>query len=160
MSADYQPFSQKQRQINPNSLANLNKFVPGQSGNPGGVRKGTVFISECYKRLSSLPLAELEVYEPVNVAEAIALRQVKDALGKTKEVEALPAVKEITDRTEGKAPQRIEVSAEVTVTIAQISEFRAYILRAVDGAEDKRLAIAELLALPEAEFVQAISAGV
>jgi len=121
MSADVQSsVSEKQRYIHPNSLANLNKFQSGESGNPGGVRKGQVFVSECYKRLILLAPDELDGYEPVNVAEEIALRQIKDARGSSPLTPSLPAVKEITDRTEGKAPQRVDITSDVNVNVVQV----------------------------------------
>jgi hypothetical protein len=84
------------------------QFKPAVSGNPGGVRKGTVFVSECHKRLLLLSPDEFADYEPANVAEAIALKQIRNAMETEEALIALPSVKEVTDRTEGKAPQTIK----------------------------------------------------
>ena len=92
-----------QRRIHENSLANLNRFQPGQSGNPGGRPRGIPRLSNCYERLLRMSVEELQQFRPANAAEAMALRQVAAAIYG---VDALPAVKEITDRTEGKAIQR------------------------------------------------------
>lgn len=102
MSSD---IAEKQRRIHPNSLLNLRPFEPGRSGNPGGVRKGTVFVSECYKMLMSLPLDQLQTFKPANAAEAAALRQVYTSIYGQ---DALSSLKEITDRLEGKAPQLVK----------------------------------------------------
>lgn len=108
MSADSSEEQKKNgRGGHPNSIAagtrNLIPYKPGQSGNPGGVRRGTVFISEAYKRLLKLDEAELAAYRPKNAGEAMARRQV---IAGIYGLDALPAIKEITDRTEGKAIQR------------------------------------------------------
>lgn len=95
--------------------ANLKSWKPGQSGNPGGVKKGTVFVSEVYKRLLALPLDELEAFVPSNAAEVAALNQVRATMEAVPLV-ALPSLREITDRTEGKAPQRVEHTGNVTLT--------------------------------------------
>lgn len=96
---------QKHR-ISPKSLLNLRPpWEPGKSANPGGVRKGTVFVSECYKMLMALPLDRLQAFKPANAAEAAALRQVYTSIYGA---EALPSLKEITDRMEGKAPATVK----------------------------------------------------
>jgi hypothetical protein len=100
------------------------QFKPGVSGNPGGVRKGTVFVSECYKRLILFSPEELADYEPANVAEAIALKQIRNAMETEEALIALPSAKEVTDRTEGKAPQRMDLTANaVNITQVQIQMF-------------------------------------
>src|SRR4030095_4686582 len=115
--------------IHPNSLNNLRLWQPGApSPNPGGVKKGTVFVSECYKRLMSLPLADLERFVPSNAAEVAALKQVRATMD-TPPLDALPSLKEITDRTEGKAPQRVDVTANVVNINVQVQLF-------IDGARD------------------------
>lgn len=98
----------EEHRIHPNSLMNLRPaWQPGVSPNPGGVRKGTVFVSECYKRLMSLPLEQLEAFVPSNAAEVAALKQVRATMDAPSLV-ALPSLREITDRTEGRAKQVIE----------------------------------------------------
>ena len=110
MSADAGEIGQKHR-MHPNSLMNLRPaWEPGKgSPNPGGYPKGTPKVSVAYARLLALPAAELATYEPATVAEAIALKQIRAATeDKTPAFRALPSAIEITDRTEGKAQQRIE----------------------------------------------------
>src|SRR2546423_15579911 len=97
-----------QRRIHENSLANLNRFQRGQSGNPGGRPRGIPRLSNCYERLLRMSVEELQQFRPANAAEAMALRQGVAAIYG---VDVLPAVKGITDRTEGKAVQgEIDVS--------------------------------------------------
>lgn len=96
------------------------RWKPGQSGGGTGIPKGFVKISTIYQRLLALPKDELDYFEPKSVAEELALRQVEAARGihnliRNNEVVAditLPAVKEITDRTEGKAAQTVTVNTE------------------------------------------------
>ena len=107
------PFTEEQRKkptgrgSNPRSRANLKPFKPGETGNAGGVKKGTVFIGEAYKRLLALSVEEFSTYKPESIAEQIAMEQIQRARGKRLEHDPLPAAREIADRTEGKATQRI-----------------------------------------------------
>lgn len=82
----------------------LPAWQPGQSGNPGGMPKGTPKVSVAYAKLLALDPTELADYQPATVAEDIALARIVAARGKR----GLADTAEITDRTEGKAPQRIE----------------------------------------------------
>jgi len=126
---------QKHR-INPNSLLNLREpWEPGKSANPGGQRKGQVYVSECYKRLILLTPDEIETYAPVNVAEKIALTQVKNALADKEPLLALPSTKEITDRTEGKAPQRVEISKAPEGTDELLDRVRLQMIAEFPGAD-------------------------
>ena len=102
----------KQRKFHPKSLANLRPFPKGVSGNPGGRAKGEPELSAAYMRLLALPLEEFNRYEPKNVVEEIAVRVIKTATGENA-VSALAAVKEITDRTEGKPQQQKQASGAV-----------------------------------------------
>src|SRR5437764_7730548 len=106
---------------NPNSLAagtaNLIPYKAGQSGNPGGRQCGIPRLSNCYERLLRMSVEELQQFRPANAAEAMALRQVVAAIYG---VDGLPAVKEITDRTEGRAIQRrIDLTEAETVSSAK-----------------------------------------
>ena len=96
------------RGCNPNSLRNLRSFKPGQSGNPGGNFKRTPRISNVYARLLAMSLEDFEAFKPSNAAEEIAYQQIKNATC-GKPGDTLRAIKEITDRTEGRAPQRVIV---------------------------------------------------
>lgn len=70
--------------------------------NPGGWDK-TQSISYQYNRLMRFSPEELIAFKPETVAEKIAMNRVKEAY------QNLNDVKEITDRTEGKAPQTIDL---------------------------------------------------
>jgi hypothetical protein len=101
-------------------VANLIPYKAGQSGNPGGRPRGIPRLSNCYERLLQMSVEELQQFRPANAAEAMALRQVVAAIYG---VDGLPAVKEITDRTEGKAIQR---RIDLTEAEAVISAKRDY----------------------------------
>lgn len=94
------------------------QFKPGVSGNPNGLRKGQVFISECYKKLLCFSAEELAVYKPKNVAEHLALAQVRRAAEEGGEA----AIKEIVDRTEGKSTERKHHKKDITVRVTFDSE--------------------------------------
>lgn len=81
------------------------RFQKGKSGNPGGLPKGTPKISNAYARLLALSPEEFKTFQPSNVAEELALEQIRRAQA-GKPAETLRAIKEVTDRTEGKARQR------------------------------------------------------
>lgn len=79
-------------------------FQPGQSGNPGGLPKGTPRISTSLMKL--LRTQPHEVYVPQNKADQIAVSLYDSALkGDTW------ATREILDRTEGKVSQTLRLSA-------------------------------------------------
>ena len=89
-------------------------WQPGVSPNPGGRPKGTPQISVCYARLLALSAEDLDAFVPSNVAESIALARVRDAQQRDGNATiGLKNAAEITDRTEGKAPQRIEHSSNL-----------------------------------------------
>ena len=83
-------------------------WKPGQSGNPGGMPRGTPKVSVAYAKLLALSAEELAKFEPSTVAEMAALKQVRATIDGTPSLKALPSLQEITDRTEGKAKQVIE----------------------------------------------------
>ena len=79
--------------------------VHPENRNPGGWNKdGT--ISYQYNRLMRMTSTELAEFTPETVAQEIALTRIKEA----RKVSGLPDVKEITDRTEGKAPQQLDMT--------------------------------------------------
>lgn len=77
------------------------RFKPGQSGNPKGRVKGRPSLTHAYRRLLAMPVEKFDAYEPKNGIEAIAKKRILDAIHGPPAV-AVAAVKEITDRTEGK----------------------------------------------------------
>jgi hypothetical protein len=91
------------------------RFKKGASGNPGGVKKGTVFISEAYKRMLAMTPDELKKYKPKSIAEQIAIEQVRNAGGAGGEQQSLQAAREIADRTEGKAPQTVSLNGDLQI---------------------------------------------
>lgn len=75
--------------------------------NPGGWDK-TGSISYQYNLLMRLKPDELKDYEPTTVAQEIALARIKAARSSDK---GLNDTKEVTDRTEGKAPQSMDITS-------------------------------------------------
>jgi Family of unknown function (DUF5681) len=78
-------------------------FIPGQSGNPGGRPKGSVKVSSCYERALARPFPGDQ--QGRTYAQVIADRTVELAAEGR-----IDAIKEITDRTEGRSKQTIDVS--------------------------------------------------
>lgn len=74
-------------------------------------------ISYQYNKLIRLPFSELEKFEPETVAQKIALKRIMVAITN----EGLHDTKEITDRTEGKAAQSIDVTSDgEKLTVAMV----------------------------------------
>lgn len=81
------------------------QFKPGESGNPGGYSKKSR-IQDAYNRLLELPASKAIKADPRdNAATRLARKQLRKAISKSDTRAAI----EVTDRTEGKAPQRIQV---------------------------------------------------
>ena len=76
------------------------RFKPGQSGNPGG-RPKTKLLTQAYREL----LEQVDPKERKTLAEILARKAVQQALKGN-----LVALKEITDRTEGKSVQPLSHS--------------------------------------------------
>ena len=76
------------------------RFKPGQSGNPGG-RPKTKLITQAYREL----LEQVDPKERKTLAEILARKAVAQARKGN-----LAALKEITDRTEGKSVQPLSHS--------------------------------------------------
>ena len=97
-------------------------FMPGQSGNPGGRPKGLVKISSCYERALARPFPGDQ--QGRTYAQVIADRTVELAAEGR-----IDAIKEITDRTEGRSKQTIDVNR---------SDLRKeYLRKTVDGLSAK-----------------------
>lgn len=95
----------KKTQTNPKSLANLKKWVPGQSGNPSG-RPRKRPISDRYAEMVETMLPNdvrtaLRLPEGATYGDAIALAQARQAIKGKPE-----AAREIREAIEGKSTQR------------------------------------------------------
>ena len=124
------------------------RFKPGQSGNPGGNYKNTPKISNAYNRLLAMPPDEFKKFKPSNMAEEIAFRQMRAA---SKVDCSLPAAREITDRTEGKARQNMVIEEKPANESAMDEAFRIFCeLSAHLGLSEEELR-AQFDALREAE---------
>jgi uncharacterized protein DUF5681 len=87
--------------VNPKSLSNLRPFKKGQSGNPGGLPKGTPKISTALVRFLAMPPRIFHNYKPRSVAEEIAKRMIELAIDGRPSV-AIRASVAVADRTCGK----------------------------------------------------------
>lgn len=75
-----------------------------ENRNPGGWNKEES-ISYQYNRIMRMSPDELEMFVPETVAQKIALQRITAAMT----LAGLNDTKEITDRTEGKAPQSVDI---------------------------------------------------
>jgi hypothetical protein len=101
-----------QRRVHENSLANLQRFQPGQSGNPGGRRKGVPSITHAIERIIALSPAELKAFKPSNQAEVIALQRIKDAareLNPSTASAQMKATEMIMNRVDGPVERRVVI---------------------------------------------------
>lgn len=96
-----------------------------QNRNPGGW-KSEDSISHQYNKLMRLKPDELEEYEPETVAQKIALQRIQNAI----KSDGLNDTKEITDRTEGKARQAVDVTSNGQTLGAIDAERAEQLLRA------------------------------
>src|ERR1044071_4903172 len=124
------------------------RFKPGRSGNPGGNYKNTPKISNAYNRLLAMSLEELKAFRASNVAEEIALKQVRAAVGNDA---SLQAVKEITDRTEGRAKQNMVIEEKPANESAMDEAFRIFCELSAHLALSEEELRAQFDALREAE---------
>jgi hypothetical protein len=109
--------TQKQREKrkqSPAQLANLKPFQRGKSGNPGGLPQGTPKVKIALLNMLALPPDELGKIKPSTVAEELALKQIKRALGynDTPVKDVILATEKIADRTEGKATEHKEITGK------------------------------------------------
>jgi hypothetical protein len=118
-------------QVKPQRGGNLNPTGKGgfrdnpQNIYPGGWKKEES-IGYQYQRIIRMSPEERKKFTPETTAQEIALKQVKEALNNN----GLPSAKEITDRTEGKAPQSIDVTTGGEKLNVALVEF-------VDGTENQ-----------------------
>jgi hypothetical protein len=98
----------------PFEKGNTAGFKPGQSGNPGGLPKGTPKVKVALLNLLGLSPDELVKFKPATVAEALALKQVNRALGSgdVQVRDSILATEKIADRTEGKATEHKEITGK------------------------------------------------
>lgn len=93
-------------------MANLIPYKPGQSGNPGGRRKGVPSIVHAIDRIIALSPAELRAFQPQNQAEAIALQRIRDArsaLSPTTASAQMKATEMILNRVDGPVEKRVVI---------------------------------------------------
>ena len=85
-----------------NNPTGMGGFGDNPQNKANGRWKKEDSISYNYNHLLSLSLDELKEYKPVTVAQKIAYEAIKEASSE------LLYLKEVTDRTEGKAPQAVD----------------------------------------------------
>jgi hypothetical protein len=78
-----------------------------QNRNPGGWAKEKS-IPYQYHRFLAMPIEEFESFKPITVVELLAYNRIQEAR------RSLNDIKEITDRTEGKAKQELTMNIEQT----------------------------------------------
>lgn len=96
-------FPQKQGKVGRNNPPERTRFKPGQSGNPGGLPKGTPKVSIALMRL--LATEATSTFEPKTRAEQIAKALFDKAVGGD-----VGAIRELSDRTEGKSPATVTMN--------------------------------------------------
>lgn len=94
--------------------------MTGQANNPEGVggfgdnpenrsdgrwnKEGSIGYQ--YNKLIRLSAEELDTFQPTTIAEKIAIERIRQAV----KAGGLHDAKEVTDRTEGKAPQKVDIT--------------------------------------------------
>lgn len=129
------------------------RFAAGQSGNPGGRPKGRVSTTVILDRFNAMPVEELRSYEPRNAAEAACKVQILNAI-EAEPLAALPSFREVTDRTEGKAVQRAEITAIPPDDAVRVE---AAILRVIQATGcERQIAERAILAQPEFQVIDSL----
>jgi len=113
----------KQRLANPNpNTENLEKFKPGESGNPKGRPKGSLNLATRLKKWGELAMKDddglvkevrkqfPEATEKVTLEMAMYFRMLMIATKSPDDRAALAAMREYFDRTEGKPLQKNEIA--------------------------------------------------
>lgn len=98
---------------NPNGIGGFGDHP--ENRNPGGWNKEQS-ISYQYNMLMRLTPDKLAEFEPTTVAQKIALKRIQTAITEG----GLNDTKEITDRTEGKAPQSIDLTSGGKTVVALV----------------------------------------
>jgi len=93
----------------PNSLANLKGHEFKKGNKLGGRKKGSISLTDSLKRALEMECEQINEY-----TNQIEKRQLRDWVGIALVAKAMkgdvPAIKEVLDRMEGKATQKLEVS--------------------------------------------------
>lgn len=97
------PKQESSKQVGYKQPPKETQFKPGQSGNPGGLPKGTPKVSIALMKLLAGDAAE--AFTAKSRAESIAL-----ALFNRANTGDVAAIREISDRTEGKSPATLTVN--------------------------------------------------
>lgn len=106
---DDSEFPQKQGKVGYKNPPKYSQFKPGQSGNPGGIPKGTAKVSiALMKLLAANPDDE---FTPKSRAEKIAWALYEKASNGD-----VAAIREISDRTEGKSPSTMNINTSEKAT--------------------------------------------
>ncbi len=136
----------------PNSRTALVRyqFKPGQSGNPGGMPKGTPRVDAAYRRLLEMTPEELAVWEPRTGAEILAAEQFKRACN-PKAKQTLSYAERISDRTDGPIIRKIH-KEDLTQYQVERQRFEAAIDALVEKRGCTRVDVALALATVEASF--------
>lgn len=116
----------KQRKVSDKSMSNLKPCKPGETHNPNGRPRGaksvTTILKERLQEIAPGAVIDIEVLrryaqgkpiKSVTTADALACVLLNKALDKGGD---LAAIKEVLDRTEGKAQQSLEVITDPRVT--------------------------------------------
>ena len=96
-------FPQKQGKVGYKNPPKQSQFKPGQSGNPGGLPRGTPKVSIALMKL--LAANPDEEFRPKSRAEKIAWALYQKASNGD-----VSAIRELSDRSEGKSPATINVN--------------------------------------------------
>ena len=101
--------TEEQRTNREKSNANLIKYKPGESGNPGGKPAGKSITAELRKMIDEGNTAEEIAKVLIDLAKSIGTRG------------QVPAIKELLERTEGKVPDKHEIeTGDISIVYKQV----------------------------------------
>ena len=118
------------RGSNSRSRANLKPFKPGESGNPGGLPRGTPRLSTAYQKLLGVDARSRLPVE--TIADEIAASVIKRAINGD-----LRAAQEVADRTEGTATPFLSVPDGDAIELELLERERVVVTKIVQQLLNK-----------------------
>jgi hypothetical protein len=107
-------------------------WLPGQSGNPGGRPRTKLITAEIRAALVSVEVAGRPLPEQKTLLQVIMGKLVEAVLSPDLRI-SLDAIKLILDRTEGRVPERLEVTGEDNPHVLALRELLATVAASSNG---------------------------
>ena len=101
-------------------IGKAHRWKPGQTGNAGGVPKEKVHLTSYLRRQLCMTPKEFNSYRPVNVADKIVKKLIRNALQG-----CYRSMREILDRTDGKVSIKLGVDSDTIDLASGLAQLKA-----------------------------------